>query len=115
LSDGHGGTLIVDSGNYQTLTIASTDSTIGLNGNHETLVFNFSNLGHTTVNNFDAATDLLEFNHSQFAMFVNDQAIFNAAFDDGHGNTVIAIDGQDTITLAGIHKNQLSVHDFHLI
>jgi hypothetical protein len=34
--------------------------------------------------------------------------------DDGHGNTVIAIDAQDTVTLNGVIKAQLHASDFHV-
>jgi hypothetical protein len=39
----------------------------------------------------------------------------NATHDDGHGNTVVAIDAQDTITLGGVLKAQLHVSDFHIV
>jgi hypothetical protein len=102
-------------GSHDTLTIGDANNTIDLVGNHETVVFNFANVGNGTVNSFDVFSDRLEFNHSQFTMFANDQAILDAAQDDGHGNTVITIGDNDSITLTGIHKSQLTVHDLHLI
>jgi hypothetical protein len=95
--------------------MAGANNAISLIGNQETVVFNFANVGRETVNSFDASSDSLDFNHSQFRMFANDQAILNAAHDDGRGNTVITIDSNDSITLTGVHKNQLTVHDFHLV
>jgi hypothetical protein len=35
--------------------------------------------------------------------------------DDGHGNTVVTLDGHDTITLTGVLKAQLHVTDFHVV
>ena len=39
----------------------------------------------------------------------------DATLDDGHGNTVIALDPDDTITLTGVLKAQLQVTDFHVV
>jgi len=36
-----------------------------------------------------------------------------ATHDDGHGNTVVDVDVQNTITLAGVLKAQLHASDFH--
>jgi hypothetical protein len=39
----------------------------------------------------------------------------NATQDDGHGNTVIALDPNDTVTLTGVLKAQLHGTDFHVV
>ena len=64
------------------------------------------------MTNFHPATDTLQFSGTIFA---NAQAALNAAQDDGHGNTVVALDGHDTITLSGVLKAQLHVSDFHVV
>ena len=61
---------------------------------------------------FHPATDALQFSNPIFA---NAQAAFDATHDDGHGNSVVAIDAHDTITLAGILKAQLHAGDFHIV
>ena len=78
----------------------------------DTFVFNFAGVGHDTVTNFHPATDTLQFSGTIFA---NAQAAMNATLDDGHGNTVVALDGHDTITLSGVLKAQLHVSDFHVV
>jgi hypothetical protein len=45
--------------------------------------------------------------------FATPQAALNAAQNDVHGNTVIALDAHDTITPSGVTKAQLSLRDFH--
>jgi hypothetical protein len=78
----------------------------------DTFVFNFAAVGRTTVTDFHPASDTLQFSNSIFA---NLQAALNATHDDGHGNTVIAIDGHDAITSSGVLKAQLHPADFHLV
>jgi len=78
----------------------------------DTFVFNFANVGQTTVTDFHPATDILEFGSPIFA---NAQAALNATHDDGHGNTVIAVDAHDSITLSGVLKAQLHAADFHVV
>jgi hypothetical protein len=78
----------------------------------DTFAFNFASVGHATVTDFHPATDMLQFNSQLFA---NVQAALNATHDDGHGNTVVALDAHDTITLAGILKAQLHASDFHFV
>jgi len=48
------------------------------------------------------------------AVFANIQDILNATHDDGHGNTVIATDAHNSITLDGVLKAQLHASDFHI-
>ena len=48
-------------------------------------------------------------------IFANALAALNATHDDGLGNTVVAIDSHDTITLAGVLKAQLHASDFHIV
>ena len=78
----------------------------------DTFVFNFAGVGNTTVTDFHPLSDILQFGNS---IFGNAQAALNATQDDGHGNTVIAIDGHDTITITGVLKAQLHASDFHFV
>jgi hypothetical protein len=81
-------------------------------GASDNYVFNFAAIGHDTVTNFNPAADTLQFGSSIFA---NAQAALAAAQDDGLGNTVIAVDSHDTVTLTNVLKAQLHATDFHLV
>ena len=96
------GTIVASAAN-QTLTGAAIS---------DTFVFNFAAVGQSKVTDFHPASDVLQFNSSIFA---NAQAALNAAHDDGHGNTVIAIDAHDSVTLNGVAKAQLHAADFHFV
>ena len=78
----------------------------------DTFAFNFAGIGHDTVVDFHPDADVLQFDASIFA---KPQAVLDAIHDDGYGNTVIALDAHDTITLAGILKAQLTLSDFHTV
>ena len=65
------------------------------------------------MTDFHPLSDILQFNGS---IFGNAPAALNATQDDGHGNTVIAIDRPtDTVTLTGVLKAQLHASDFHFV
>jgi hypothetical protein len=81
-------------------------------GTTDNFVFNFAAVGHDTVTDFRPSVDSLQFAGS---LFTDPQAALNATQDDGHGNTVIALDPHDTITLTGVLKAQLHVTDFHVV
>jgi hypothetical protein len=78
----------------------------------DTFVFNFAGVGHATVTDFHPATDVLQFSSP---IFLNALAALNVTQDDGHGNSVIAIDAHDTITLSSVLKAQLHASDFHFV
>jgi hypothetical protein len=130
VSDGNGGTIVYDppvlsgqavggvvmhdSGPAPSQTIVATTPNQTLSGLafSDNFVFNFVNVGHDTVTNFHPATDTLQF---AGPIFANAQAILNATHDDGLGNTVVTLDGHDSITLNGVLKPQLHVADFHIV
>jgi hypothetical protein len=64
------------------------------------------------VTDFHPLSDTLQFSNSIFA---NAQAVLNATQDDGHGNTIISVDGHDSISLGGVLKTQLHAADFHIV
>jgi serralysin len=86
------------------------DVLIAGSGN-DTFVFQ-PNLGHDTISNFKLDTDVIAIDHSVFADF---HALLAAAHDDGHGNTVIAPDANNSITVKNVTVAQLVQHqgDFH--
>jgi hypothetical protein len=130
VSDGNNGTIVYDPpvttsqsvgpvvmndpGPPATSTIAATAPNQALSGfaASDTFAFNFASIGQATVTDFHPTTDTLQFSSQLFA---NLQAALNATHDDGHGNTVIALDAHDTITLNGIIKAQLQASDFHFV
>jgi len=127
-ADGHGGVNIVDPPAPASMAVVpatnpapAATSTIVASGPNQiltghaasdTFAFNFTGVGQTTVTDFHPATDTLEFSHQLFA---NLQAALNATHDDGHGNTVVALDAHDMITLNGVLKAQLQASDFHFV
>jgi hypothetical protein len=116
-SDGHGGVNIVDppataAPASQTIVASAPNQTLTGAGSTDNFVFNFAAVGNATVTNFHPATDGLQFSG---ALFADAQSALNATQDDGHGNTVVAIDPHDTITLSGVIKAQLHVTDFHVV
>ena len=107
------GVVTHDPGPAATSTIVASAPNQILTGNaaSDTFAFNFAGVGHTTVTDFHPATDTLQFNSQLFA---NLQAALNATHDDGHGNTVIALDAHDTITLSGISRRNCTPAIFTL-
>ncbi len=95
-----------------TIVASAPNQTLTGNAASDTFVFNFANVGQATVTDFHTETDTLQFNSQLFA---NIQAALNATHDDGHGNTVVALDAHDTITLSGVLKAQLHASDFHFV
>ena len=105
-------TLVLNgSGNVVNMTGTNGAVMLTSNGGSDTFVFNFATVGHDTVANFDPDADVLQFSA---ALFASASDALDAAQDDEHGNTVIAFDADDTITLLGVTKMQLSLIDFHV-
>ena len=97
-------------GNHALQGGSGNDVLIAGSGN-DTFVFQ-PNLGHDTISNFKLDTDVIAIDHSVFADF---QALLAAAHDDGHGNTVIAPDANNSITVKNVTVAQLVQHqgDFY--
>jgi hypothetical protein len=114
-NDTDGGVLIVDPpapGSQVPIVASVPNRTLIGQGSSDNFVFNFAGIGKDTVTNFHPATDTLQFSSPIFA---SAQAAMDATQDDGHGNAVIALDPNDTITLTGVLKAQLHVTDFHVV
>ena len=60
----------------------------------------------------DAFVDHIQIDPTLFADFA---AVKAHAANDGHGNTVITYDTNDTITLTGVAPSQLHVNDFFFV
>ena len=131
VSDGHGGILIHDppddaggqpagdavtqdpgAAPSQSIVATAPNQTLTGAAVSDNFVFNFASVGRDTVTNFHSATDTL---HFASPIFANALAALNATHDDGLGNTVVALDGHDTVTLSGVLKAQLHATDFHVV
>ena len=87
---------------------------IGDSAGNDTFVFS-GNFGQSFVTDFQPGAginDVLQLDSSQWTSVQN---ILNHTADDGHGNTVITLDAQDSITLYHVQKAQLVADDFLLI
>jgi len=128
-SDSNGGTLVTDPPTSSpavhsvimqdpgpaassTIVASAPNQTLSGIAASDTFVFNFADVGHTTVTDFHPESDMLQF---KSPIFANALAALNATYDDGLGNTIVAIDSHDSITLAGVLKVQLHASDFHII
>ncbi|WP_035681659.1 hypothetical protein [Bradyrhizobium liaoningense] len=67
-----------------------------------------------TVTDFRPGEDIIQIDHS---LFGNAKAVVAKGVmqNDGHGNTVITYDTNDTITLLGVTTAQLHLTDFHIV
>jgi VCBS repeat-containing protein len=87
------------------------DTMTGGNG-PDTFVFG-ANFGNDVITGFKSNTDAIQFDQSLFASFADVQA---HAASDGHGNTVITYDANDTITLQGVAAfSSLHANDFFFV
>jgi len=104
--------IIGNEGNNIINGLAGNDTLTGGAG-ADTFVFT-PNFGKDIVTDYHAGEDVIEIDHTIFADFA---ALFAHAADDGHGNTIITVDANDTITLIGVTTSILQQHqsDFHIV
>jgi hypothetical protein len=81
-------------------------------GVSDNFVFKFEKIDHQTMADFYPHFDVHEFDESTFA---NTQAILNALHDDGHGNTVTAVNDHDSTVWSSALKAHQHAADFHFI
>ena len=109
-----------DSGNSGLLGGAGNDILIGgpgndiMSGSTGSDTFRFTdlsgghaNIGKDVIVDFHPGEDTIEISNSIFADFAALQA---ATTDDGHGNTIITADANNSITLEGVSKATLVAH-----
>jgi hypothetical protein len=79
----------------------------------DTFVF-APNFGNDTINNFTPGQDVIAIDHSIFATAA---AVMLNTTDDGHGNSVIHADANDSITIQSVTPLTLALHltDFHIV
>ncbi|BAQ16726.1 FG-GAP-like repeat-containing protein [Methyloceanibacter caenitepidi] len=81
-----------------------------LTGGQGADTFHFdAGFGQDTIVDFTPDEDLIEF---ASGLFVDQAAVLAATADDGLGNTVVALDANNTVTLEGVLKAQLDQDDF---
>ena len=68
--------------------------------------------GHETITDFQDGIDLLAFEGGLKTIFANWSDISSHISEDANGNAVITFNADTSITLVGIHANQLDVNDF---
>lgn len=85
----------------------------GAGTGRDTFVFH-ANFGKDVVGDFHAGEDFIQFDRSLFASATS---VLAHTANDGHGNSVITYDSADTVTLTGVTKEQLALHqwDIHLV
>jgi hypothetical protein len=94
-----------------TIVAATPMQTLSSLAGRDNFAFNFEGVNRATVTDVHPFSEGLQFGSSTFA---DVQALF-ARHDDSHGNTVIALDGHDTITLSDVHQTLLHMGDFHFV
>jgi hypothetical protein len=77
----------------------------------DTFVFNQNSIGLTIVN-FDPSQDIIQFEGTSLTDFAS---VLSHTTDDGHGNTVIAYDAHNAVTLQGVTPAMLHPSDFHIL
>jgi Ca2+-binding RTX toxin-like protein len=83
-----------------------------LNGGRAADTFLFEpGFGKVTVNDFNAAQDVIELPHSLFANFAAVQADMHAS----GANTIIELDANDMITLSHVAAANLHAQNFHFV
>jgi hypothetical protein len=88
------------------------DQILKSKGFSDSFVFKFAGFDHDTVTDFHPAAAALPW---LGAMFAKAEGVLNAPHDDSHGNTVLGIGPDATITLESVLKAQLHNSDFHVV
>ena len=104
-------TLTAGSGTDTLYVCEGNGTTLVGGAGKDTFVFAVNQVGKDTITNFRASNEVLQFNSSLFA---NYSAAMTHTSQVG-ANTVITIDGQDTITLQNVAKTSLTANNFHFV
>lgn len=104
-----GNMTVTTTGNAQTMLGAPGDVLVGGTGG-DTFYFP-ENMGHETIQNFDAASDVIEFPQSEFSNFAEVEADMHQV----GANTIIELDGHDSLTLSNVALQSLHASNFHFV
>jgi len=104
---------VITTGNGNDSINVGANSTVTLGTGADTVAFgvspNSTPIGQEAVNNFNAHTDVINFNH---ALFANYAAVLADSKQVGQ-NTVITADTNDSVTLHNVALSSLSASNFH--
>ena len=104
----------VINGTAATDTLTSTSANDYMTGAGGADNFKFgSTVGNDTIADFTPGTDSITLNSALFHH--NAAEVIAATHDDGHGNTVITVDSNNSITLLHITQAQFNQSDFHFV
>jgi Ca2+-binding RTX toxin-like protein len=107
------GDLIIGNSGDNVIDSGGGNATLTGGGGHDTFVFDAAErAGQQSVTDFIVGDngDVIDVKNSQYQNF---NEILSAITDDGHGNAVITLDAQHSMTLDGISRNQLVAANFH--
>ncbi|WP_041769204.1 DUF4214 domain-containing protein [Pseudovibrio sp. FO-BEG1] len=101
---------------------AGNDTLIGGNGNDtliggqgsDIFVFGNAHFGNDTIKDFEAGAGSDDVIHFDSAFFANFETVLAAASTNG-SDTVISLDGNNSLTLKGIQVSELHTDDFQFI
>ena len=102
-SDGHGGTTI-----YDPPSSGSPGPTVSIGGpGNDQFVFQ-PGVGADTIVNFNPQQDIIELDH--FANVQTMQQLASLITSDAHGDAMIELGHNDSITIHGLAQNNLQAH-----
>jgi hypothetical protein len=110
-ADGNGYVWFSTGNAFDPYKVWATGIGLGDDTGNDLFAFN-SNFGKDIITDFQAgvgAGDVIQFDHTLFANF---NAVLSKTTDDGHGNTVITYDANNTLTIQHILKANLAADDF---
>jgi autotransporter-associated beta strand protein len=110
LDGGQGEQTLIAGKNDTVLVGGPNDVLIGGKG-HDTFLFGLD-FGKDTVSGFSAKDDTLQFDHG---VFVSAADALAHTVSDGHGDTLIAHDANDVVTLLGVDAHSLTTKDFLIV
>jgi 5'/3'-nucleotidase SurE len=109
LKGGAGNDILLGNAGNDLLDGGHGDDRLTGGAGHDTFFFG-PNLGHDVVTDF-SHQDVISFDHTVFDSYAE---VMAAAHQDGH-NTVITVDGANSLTLEHISPHQLTAHDFQFV
>ncbi|QUS58996.1 hypothetical protein [Pseudovibrio brasiliensis] len=100
-------------GNYTLIGGNGNDTLIGGQGS-DIFVFGNAHFGNDTIKDFEAGAGSDDVIHFDSAFFANFETVLAAASTNG-SDTVISLDGNNSLILKGIQVSELHTDDFQFI
>jgi len=111
MDNGQARVLLSNADGFIPYTVWGRGTGVGDNTGNDIFAFN-ANFGKDIITDFEAgpgASDVIQFDHTLFADF---NAVLAHTADDGHGNTVITYDQNNSIILEHVLKANFAANDF---